>query len=393
VDAVRGHAGATSTVPGPLRRPCLAAHNSLSSSLMLAHVRHDVSLAPLTTLGVGGPARRFAEPLTVAELVELVRWAESEEAPLLVLGGGSNVVVADAGFDGLVVSPALYRTEFEHLSEDHVRVLVGAGVEWDELVDHCVQDGLRGLECLSGIPGRVGAAPIQNIGAYGAEVGDVLEWVEALDRRLGVVVRLPAALCGLGYRDSMFKREGRDRYVVTGVALRLRRGGDIAIRYDELRRALGMDDESSAPSAADVRRTVLALRRRKSMVWDTDDPNHRSAGSFFMNPIVSEAEADRVGATVEGPMPRFAAPGGVKLAAGWLIEQAGFSRGLVRGAVGLSTRHALAIVNCGGASADDIVALARELREVVRARFGVTLEPEPVFVGFARAGGALLEDG
>jgi len=350
-------------------------------------IRSDVPLATETTLGVGGAARSFASAMTPSELVEALTEARNSDQPVFVLGGGSNVVIADAGFDGMVVRVDDYRIEVEKTSDGRARLTVGAGVEWDELVEFCCTERFAGLECLSGIPGRVGAAPIQNIGAYGQEVAERLTAVRVLDRATHSLQRIPAAECGFGYRSSHFKGAWRDRYVVVGVELDLEHDGAPTLRYAELRDALGVVDGGPLPELHTVREIVLRIRRRKAMVVDPDEPNSRSAGSFFVNPVVSRDEAARVRSRLDTDvaetMPSWPTDDGrVKLSAGWLIERAGFAKGFAFGRAGLSERHALAIINRGEARATDIVALASLVRRGVRNAMGITLVPEPVFVGF-----------
>jgi UDP-N-acetylmuramate dehydrogenase len=313
--------------------------------------------------------------------------------PVRVLGGGSNLVVADRGVDGLVLRVALRGVETREAGGD-VLLTAGAGEPWDDLVRLAVARGWAGLECLSGIPGLVGATPIQNVGAYGQEVSQTITAVRAVDRASGAVVTLAPAACGFGYRDSRFKSREPERHVVLAVSYRLRPGGPPAVRYAELARALEARGLAS-PSLADVRDAVLAIRRAKSMVLDAADPNGRSCGSFFVNPIVGAAEAARVAAAAGDPaMPRWPeADGRVKLAAAWLIERAGFRRGDRDGPVGLSTRHALAVVAHDGAAARDVVAFARRVRDAVERRFGVRLVPEPVFWGFERVTDGLPDPG
>jgi UDP-N-acetylmuramate dehydrogenase len=296
-----------------------------------------------------------------------------------VLGGGSNLLVADRGFDGVVLRARIEDLALEERPE-RVLVTAGAGYPWDRLVAITTDRGWAGLECLSGIPGDVGATPIQNVGAYGQEVSETITEVRAIDRVSREARVFPAEACGFGYRDSVFKRELKDRFVITDVTFALRPGGAPAVRYAELERALASE---SAPSLARVRETVLALRRAKSMVLDPKDENGKSAGSFFMNPTLDAGGLERVLASGKTP-PRFdAGPGKTKVPAGWLIENAGFSRGFRVGNVGLSTKHALAVTNRGGATAAEIVAFAKRIRDGVREAFGVRLRPEPVFVGFA----------
>jgi UDP-N-acetylmuramate dehydrogenase len=312
-------------------------------------------------------------------LVDAVREADAAGTPLLLLAGGSNVVIADSGFDGLVLRIATRGIE-RRAEDGRVRLSVAAGESWDELVAGAVADGLVGVECLAGIPGSVGATPIQNVGAYGQEVAETIVAVRVLDRRTGEVARLAPDECGFGYRTSAFKRRPGER-VVLGVDFVLRRGGESApVRYGELARALGVELGASAP-APDVREAVLALRRGKGMVIDPDDPDSVSAGSFFTNPILeAEAFAALERRAGERP-PAFAEPDGrVKTSAAWLVEHAGFHRGYGDGRAGISSKHTLALVNRGGASTAELVALAREIATGVERAFGVALVPEPVFV-------------
>jgi len=359
-------------------------------ALMALDLREQFPLAPLSTLGVGGPARYYARVTSEDSVREAVEWARARDLPLLVLGGGSNVVLADAGHPGLVLHLVTRGIETRPVRET-VEVTAEAGEPWDALVAAAVAQGWAGVECLSGIPGLVGATPIQNVGAYGQEVGETVSAVEALDLQTGRVERLTSAQCGFTYRDSRFKSVDRGRFIVLRVTYALRPGGPPAVRYTELARNLE-ERGLGAPSLAEVREAVIGLRRRKSMVLDPEDPNARSVGSFFTNPIVPAAVADeletvlrRDGILREGEHPpRFpAGDGRVKLSAAWLIERAGLAKGYQRGNVGLSSRHTLAIVNRGGAAASEVVALAREVRERVHDRFGVTLVPEPVFVNLS----------
>jgi UDP-N-acetylmuramate dehydrogenase len=339
-------------------------------------VREGVPLAGMTTLGIGGPARFFARLERDEQVPAAVAWASARGVPLLVVGGGSNLLVADEGFPGLVAHVAIGGIRYGG-EGPVVDVEAGAGESWDGLVAVAVARGLAGVECLSGIPGLVGATPIQNVGAYGQEVRETIAGVRAYDVVAGETVAFDNAACRFGYRESRFKLEDRGRYVVLGVTYRLAAGGASAVRYPELVRYLD-ENGDGARSLDAVREAVLAVRRRKSMVLDASDPDARSAGSFFVNPVVPEAVAGRIGGD---EMPRYPAEGGVKLSAAWLIERAGFARGYTRGAAGLSSKHTLAIVNRGGATAHDVAGLAREIRDRVAERFGVTLTPEPVFVG------------
>lgn len=346
-------------------------------------LREHVPLAPFTTLRVGGPARWFLEAETEAEVAEAFAWAKEAGLPVTVLGGGSNLLVADRGIDGLVLRIAIRKVV---PSEAAGHLEVGAGESLDGLVARTVADDLAGLECLSGIPGSVGATPIQNVGAYGQEVSESIVAVSVLDRVSGRQDIIAGDACGFGYRTSAFKNVWRDRYVVLSVRFALRPGGMPKLQYQELLRhfsARGIEE----PSLREVREAVLSLRRSKSMVLDAEDENGKSAGSFFVNPIVEAAHADEIAdrAGSESAMPRYPAGNRVKLSAAWLIERAGFPRGTCDGHVGLSTRHALAVVNKGGASAAEIIAFASRIRASVRKRFGVTLSHEPELVGFERA--------
>lgn len=352
----------------------------------------DVPLAPRTTLEVGGSAQYFLEARSAAHLRRSLAWARAKGLPVHVLGGGSNVLFADAGFAGLVVRVATEGVRVERV-DGSVELSIGAGEDWPSLVARTVAEQWAGIECLSGIPGSVGAAPIQNIGAYGQEVGEVLVSVEAIDRLTGEACVFDRAGCGFGYRHSRFKSDPERRHIITGVRLRLAPGGAATVRYGQLAKAVG-----ALRSLDGVAGAVLALRRSKSMVRDPADPNRRSAGSFFLNPVLEPAVADAVAAAVAKrgidpqTMPRYPAPGGqVKLAAAWLIERAGMSKGYGEGPVGLSSKHTLALINRGSATASDIVAFAAHVRRRVHTAFGVRLVPEPVFVGFSAPVEALLD--
>ncbi|WP_255621540.1 UDP-N-acetylmuramate dehydrogenase [Pseudonocardia sp. DSM 110487] len=333
-------------------------------------------LAPLTTLRLGGPARRFVEATSADAVVEAVRDADAAAEPLLLLGGGSNVVIADQGWPGTVVRVANTGHAVERRPDGSVLLTVEAGSDWDEVVAACVADGLGGLECLSGIPGRTGATPVQNVGAYGVEVADLLVDVDLYDRRTGAVrAGVPAADLALAYRTSVLK--GRDDAVVLRVRFALPGTGVSApIRYPELARTLGVEPGAQVPAAV-ARDAVLDLRRGKGMVLDADDHDTWSAGSFFTNPVLPAGQ-------VPPDAPRFpAGPGTAKVPAAWLIEHAGFRRGHPGpgGRVALSGKHVLALTNRGGGTTTELLALAREVRDGVRSQWGVPLSPEPVLVG------------
>jgi len=350
-------------------------------------ISRNVSLAPLTTLELGGTAQAFAEIDDLATARDAIRWAGRHTLPCAIIGGGSNLVVADHGFAGLVLRVELRGIDARQEGE-RTRLTVAAGEPWDEFVDMTVSEGLAGLECLSGIPGSVGASPVQNVGAYGQEVAAVIEEIRVLDVTSLEERILNREACGFGYRTSSF-REFPGRYLILSVTFGLERRGSPKVAYRELQRAL--DLRRTAPSLREVRNTVLELRRAKGMLIEEGDPNRRSVGSFFVNPVVS-AEAlvtldDRVrssgAVTGTESVPTFPAEGGeFKVPAAWLIEKAGFSKGLRRGAVGISTAHALALVHHGGGSCEELLALARDIREGVRRKFDIELQPEPVFLGF-----------
>jgi len=340
-------------------------------------VRERVALAPYTTIGVGGPARWFVEATEEATLLQAVAWARARGVPLRILGGGSNIVVADAGVESLVVQIGL-RGVTTRETRAGVDVTAAAGEPWDDLVALAVGHGWAGLECLSGIPGLVGATPMQNVGAYGQEVSETVVAVRALDTRVGEAVTLSPAQCGFAYRDSAFKSREPGRFIVLAVTYRLRPGGLPTLGYADVARDINARGLAT-PTLSDVRTSVLAIRRTKSMVLVPGDPNRRSCGSFFTNPIVPPADAERVArSAADGPVPRWPqADGTVKLSAAWLIERAGFRRGQREGAVGLSTAHALAIVAHDGARAADVLAFARRLQDAVAERFSVRLALEP----------------
>ncbi len=354
---------------------------------MTLPLRERVALEPRTTMGVGGPARYWITADREHTVVAALAWAQEKKVPVTPLGSGSNVIVADRGIEGLVLQVAIDRLDARpSKGSDEVLVDVGAGVQWDRLVGWAVQQGYAGIECLAGIPGLAGAAPIQNIGAYGQQVADCIQTVRVLDRTTGEAKEFSYEECQFDYRHSWFKGEAAERYIIVGLTLRLRSGGAPTVAYPELQQALTTAGQPS--NLASVRQQVLALRAAKSMLVDEDDPNRRSVGSFFVNPIVPTAVADRIDAatdTQSSPeaVPRFPAPANyVKLPAAWLIERAGFPKGTTRDRVGLSPRHSLAIVNRGGASAADIVTFGAEIRAQVYGRFGVALEVEPQLLGF-----------
>ena len=352
----------------------------MPSADSLAGVEEQVPIARFSTLSVGGPARWFVRVSDIRDVAAAHRWSEARRVPLFVLGGGSNIVVADTGFPGLVLQMGLTGLAVSADGSDAL-ITAGAGEPWDPLVETTVDRGLAGLECLSGIPGSVGGTPIQNVGAYGQEVADTIARVTVYDRQRDAIQTMGSADCRFSYRSSRFKTDDSARFVVCEVTFRLRHGVSAPAYPDVLSHLERAGIRS--PSVRDVRAAVLAVRRRKGMVLDVADPDTRSVGSFFMNPIVTQADRDRITETAHAEAPGFATSDGqIKLPAAWLIERSGFHRGYGDGPVGISTKHTLALVNRGGATARDLLRLATQIKRQVADRFGVWLRPEPVFVGF-----------
>ncbi len=352
-------------------------------------VKENQPLAPFTTLGIGGPARWFVEAVNEQEIAEAAEWARSRGMPLFVLGGGSNLLVADTGFAGLVLHVGLKGIERDG---DLFRVAAGEG--WEHFVEQAVECGCAGVECLAGIPGTVGGAPVQNVGAYGQEVASVIERVRAFDLETREFTEIRNAECRFAYRRSRFNATDRGRFVVTRVDYRLKPGGAPTLHYAELKREMeasrcGGGGQCGEPGLRQVAEAVRQIRRSKGILLIDGDRDCRSAGSFFKNPVVSEELFQEITARcgAKDP-PRFPAGSGpenacrVKVPAAWLIEQAGFAKGYRMGNAGISTRHTLALVNLGDATAAELLALADKIAAAVEARFGIRLEREPVLVGF-----------
>ena len=351
-------------------------------------IRENILLAPYTTLRIGGPARWFMEATNEAELTEAVTFAQSQRAELFVLGGGSNLLVADKGFSGVVVRVA-NRGIREYMDGGSGIFTAAAGEHWDSLVATVVERDFAGIECMIGIPGTVGGTPVQNVGAYGQEVATTIVSVRALDRTTLRMADFGNSACQFAYRRSIFNSTARDRYIVTEVTFRLRAHGPPHLAYQDLAEAFAGKPQ---PKLTQVSKMVREIRRRKGMLLIEGDANCRSAGSFFKNPVVSESlladisarmtkEANLSGQPHADSIPHFAAgKGSVKLLAGWLIEHAGFPRGFALGQAGISTKHTLSIVNRGDATAAGILALRDQIRQRVLAQFGICLEQEPVYV-------------
>jgi UDP-N-acetylmuramate dehydrogenase len=350
-------------------------------------IEENKLLAPFTTFGIGGPARWFVEAASEEEIAEAAVWATESGVALFVLGGGSNLLVSDAGFDGLVLRVGLRGISVTDAPGEsgHRIYQAAAGEDWEHCVQQTIEDGCAGLECLAGIPGTVGGTPVQNVGAYGQEVASAIERVRAFDLREREFVEFAAAECGFAYRRSRFNAEDRGRFIVTRVDYRLKPGGAPSLRYSELQRAF---PEGVQPSLAEVAAQVRRIRQAKGMLMVEGDPDCRSAGSFFKNPVVTEEQLHHIAAAGKNTPPRFPAgseaenQGQVKIPAAWLMEQAGFKKGYARGKAAISSRHTLALVNRGGAGAEDILALASQITVAVEGRFGVRLEMEPVRLGF-----------
>jgi UDP-N-acetylmuramate dehydrogenase len=339
----------------------------------------NVPLAPSTTLGVGGNARYFLRIESANTLPVALDWAAQSNLPTFVLGGGSNLVVADSGFPGLVLQ---FAPEPQITVSQSGEVSVNAGADWDMFVRFCVEWGLQGIECLAGIPGSVGATPVQNVGAYGQEIAETLAHVTAFDRTTGTMQTLSREDCRFAYRRSRFNHDEPGRWIIVNVTFALTPNGAPTLRYADLKNHFAA--ATTTPTLTEVYAAVREIRSRKGMVVRPDDPDSRSAGSFFKNPTVAADEFARIAAIADGDIPHWPQPDStVKLSAAWLIERSRLRRGAAMGNAGLSSKHILALVNRGGAAASEIAALACYVQARVFDFWGVTLSPEPVFLGFA----------
>jgi UDP-N-acetylmuramate dehydrogenase len=338
-------------------------------------IRENLPLAPLTTLQVGGLARYFVEACTEDDVCRAVAYARERELPLFVLGAGSNLLVADSGWPGLVLKIAISGVE-----ENRGMFSAGAGEDWDAFVARTVRANCAGIECLSGIPGSVGGTPVQNVGAYGQEVSETITEVRAFDTTSGKVCTIDSTGCAFAYRTSVFNSRDRGRYIVLRVSFALTVGGTPRLEYADLKNHFA---GRPAPTLAESRDAVRAIRRSKAMLLVPGEDDCRSAGSFFKNPVLTREQYDALLNRTGLAVPSFAAPGAcIKVAAAWLVEHAGFPKGFTRGPVGISRKHSLAIVNRGDARAADIVGLATDIQHRVTEKFGIVLQPEPVYVGF-----------
>lgn len=338
------------------------------------HLRENVSLARYTTFGIGGPARWFAEAYTESDILEALAFARDRTISLFVLGGGSNVLISDAGFDGLVLNICL-----KGIHENGGKLNVAAGEEWDAVVAYAVSRDLAGLECLSGIPGRTGGTPVQNVGAYGQEVSQTITHVRVYDREAAEFLVLSNADCRFTYRISIFNTTARDRFIVTNVNFQLVPGGAPNLSYADLKRHFS--GRADSPTLTEVREAVRSIRHSKGMLIVAGDPDSHSAGSFFRNPIVPTALHRDLCARY-GAVPSYLVDESrVKVPAAWLVEQAGFRKGYTLGRAAVSSKHTLALINRGNARATDILALRDQISREVENKFGIRLEPEPVYVG------------
>ena len=349
-------------------------------------LQENVPLAPLTTFRLGGPARFFVEAKSAREVQEAVEFARSKNLPLFVLGGGSNLVVADSGWPGLVLKVAIPGIDQRPGHDDTGKILfdAGAGESWDRFVSHAVMAQCAGVECLSGIPGSVGGTPVQNVGAYGQEVAETIDSVEVLDLKDRQVRELCREACGFSYRSSIFNTTERGRFIILRVAYALTPGGEPHLEYADLKRHF--EGRETRPNLAETREAVRHIRARKGMLIVAGDPDCQSAGSFFKNPVLSEPqhEALQKRAAAKGlTLPSYPAlEKNRKVSAAWLVEKSGFARGHSFGHVAISSKHALAIVNRGGATAAEVLALKDQIEQRVEEIWGVRLQPEPVMVGF-----------
>lgn len=346
----------------------------------------NIPLEPFTTIRVGGPAKYFAEAKDIGEVQEAVAFAQSRDLPLFVLGGGSNVLVSDAGWPGLVLKVAIQGMEQRRGFDEDGKVIfdVGAGEVWDRFVSRAVLARCAGVECLSGIPGSVGGTPVQNVGAYGQEVSGTISSVQVLDRKDGQVRELCGEACGFGYRSSIFNTTERGRFIVLRVSYALTPDGGPRIRYADLQRHFA--GRETAPDLTETREAVRYIRALKGMLIVAGDPDCLSAGSFFKNPVLSSAQHEDLKQRAEERglvVPNYPAlESHKKISAAWLVEHSGFAKGHGFGRVGISSKHALAIINRGGATAAEVVALKEQIQQRVREIWGVLLETEPVMVGF-----------
>lgn len=331
-------------------------------------------LAPLTTLQVGGAARFFVEAKSETEIIKAVKWCQEVDLPIFILGGGSNVLISDNGFDGLVL-----KIDLNGIEQKGEVIIAQAGEDWDEFVKYCVDNNLQGIECLSGIPGLVGGTPVQNVGAYGQEVSETIEKVRVFDQKSGEILELTNQDCKFSYRTSIFNSTEKNRFIVLAVTFKLISNGEPKIAYKDLQNYFG----DKQPNLAEARKAVCKIRAEKAMLVRQGGLDSQSAGSFFKNPIVTNERFSEIQQKFGDRVPNFKFDeNSVKIPAAWLIENAGFAKGFQLGNAGLSTKHTLAITNRGNANAAEILQLKTKIQETVKTKFGIELFPEPVFIGF-----------
>ena len=355
------------------------------SVISALHLQQSVPLAPFTTFGIGGPARYFCEITSEATLLEAIQFARREKLEIFVLGGGSNLLISDAGFNGLVLHIAIDASIHTESTTQTIDVTAPAGLDWDTFVLQICQQGISGIECLAGIPGSVGGTPVQNVGAYGQEVAETIHSVRALDLQTLNFVTLPREACGFSYRRSIFNSTQRGRYIVTHVTFRFDPAATPNLTYADLLRFFGDD---AHPDPLEVYHAVRTIRHSKGMLLVAGEQDCRSAGSFFKNPIVPATTLTQIAATLQldpTDIPHWPAPDGlIKLPAGWLLERAGFPKGFTPfpdSPAGISSRHTLALINRGHATASDVIALRDLIRAKVLTQFNIQLDQEPVQLG------------
>ncbi|MBX7174203.1 MAG: UDP-N-acetylmuramate dehydrogenase [Pyrinomonadaceae bacterium] len=337
-----------------------------------------MKLAPLTTFKVGGAARLFVEAKTEDQLINTAKFCKENDLPLFILGGGSNVLISDQGFDGLVL-----KVDLKGIEKLGNQITAQAGEDWDEFVNYCVENNLQGIECLSGIPGLVGGTPVQNVGAYGQEVSETIEKVRVFDRKSEEIFELSNTDCKFSYRSSIFNSTEKNRFIVLAVTFRLNLNGKPKIVYKDLQNYFG----KKRPTLIKVRDAVCQIRAEKAMLVRQGGLDSQSAGSFFKNPIIAKEKFEEIQAKFNEKVPSFpVGENSVKIPAAWLIENSGFARGFTLGNAGLSTKHTLAITNRGNATAAEILKLKTKIQETVKAKFSIELHPEPVFLGIKDEG-------
>lgn len=341
---------------------------------MPLHITKNIPLAPLTTIQLGGNAKEYISCKTDEDIISALTYAKENALRVHVLGGGSNSIFADAGFDGLVIHIETKGIATQQGDDKTVLLTVQAGEQWDDVVQYAIANNLTGIECLSGIPGSCGGTPFQNVGAYGQEVAQTIAYVDAIDRESLQPVHFSNAECNFGYRTSRFKEKDCNKYIITSVTFKLTPNGAPNIRYGELSNLV-----SETSSLEDIRVAVLSLRKKKSMLVDPSDPNSISCGSFFTNPIVSVEKFESMQKNLSETIPSYDSGADKKLSAAWLVEHAGFAKGTTRGNVGISANHSLALINKGGTTAE-LLQFAQEIQTAVQQTFDIHLALEPLVI-------------